>query len=46
MNLLTVKKPASFVACALAKEKKAELVAGGPELKPLEEEIKKYSACH
>ena len=40
MNLLPAKKPASFFACALAKEKKAELVTGDPEFKEVEKEIK------
>jgi predicted nucleic acid-binding protein len=32
--------PADAFAAALAKEKKAELVTGDPEFKPLENEIK------
>ncbi len=32
--------PADAFAAALAKEKKAELITGEPEFKPLEKEIK------
>jgi hypothetical protein len=34
------KAPSMILAAALAREKKAELVTGGPEFKPLEKEIK------